>query len=157
TENHALRILETRPTGNRRCAILHLPTMKRLTPIFYSLVIILVLLLLSACGLIQGSPLDLDATPSPEVTAPVATIPPQTTAESPNSPPQAEPSPLRLWIPPEVGARTEAGAQELTSQIRAHQTARPNLEIIVEQKPVEGPGGILNYLQTGRPVAPSVM
>lgn len=132
--------------------------MKQLTLIFYLFVVILVLLLLSACGLMRGTPLSLEATPSPEATAPVVTVPPQSTAESPNSPPQAQPaSPLRLWIPPEVGARTEAGAQELMSQIRAHQTARPNLEVIVEQKPVEGPGGILNYLQTGRPVAPSVM
>lgn len=134
--------------------------MKRLTalPCYLAATLALLALLMPACSLVQGTPLSTEATPSPNATQPVATLPPQATTESPGSSSQPQPlSPLRLWIPPEIGARSEAGAQELTSQIRAHQTAQPSLEVIVEQKPVDGPGGILNYLQTGRPVAPSVM
>lgn len=134
--------------------------MKRLTtsPCYFAVALVFLTLLMTACNLVQGTPLGVGVTPSPNVPEPVVTTLPQTSVETPGAPPQTQPmSPLRLWIPPEIGARTEAGAQELASQIRAHQTAQSSLEVIVEQKPVDGPGGILNYLQTGRPVAPSVM
>jgi ABC-type glycerol-3-phosphate transport system substrate-binding protein len=82
---------------------------------------------------------------------------PATLAGPPAAPTQTAPAaPLRVWIPPEIGAATQAGGQALTSQIRAFQ---PNggAGIVIEQKPMDGPGGLLSYLQTGRGVAPSVM
>lgn len=112
--------------------------------------------LAAACNLLQTeqgtqTPPTLAATSAP------ATIAPQATIESPGSQPVASDSPLRLWIPPEIGARTEAGAQELLSQIRAFETGHNNIGVTLEQKPIEGAGGMLNYLQTGRTVAPSIM
>jgi ABC-type glycerol-3-phosphate transport system substrate-binding protein len=62
-----------------------------------------------------------------------------------------------VWIPPEIGAATGAGGQELTAQIRAYQSSSTGTGVVVEQKPMDGPGGLLSYLQTGRGVAPSIM
>jgi ABC-type glycerol-3-phosphate transport system substrate-binding protein len=45
----------------------------------------------------------------------------------------------------------------LNSQLREFEAAHSNLSILIEQKPVEGPGGIISYLRTGRGVAPSVL
>lgn len=114
-------------------------------------------ILIAGCDLIQvdsnpGLIPTLAATTAPTTTAP------QVIEESlPEVPAPVRSSTVRLWIPPEIGTRTEAGAQELISQLRAFETGHNDLEIIVEQKPVEGAGGILNYLQTGRAVAPTVM
>jgi ABC-type glycerol-3-phosphate transport system substrate-binding protein len=114
-------------------------------------------LLLAACDFSQNPP-GINSTPSPPVTAPPSTAEPQVTPVLSGSPTQTPAtSPLRVWIPPEIGARTEAGSEELASQIRAFQTAHPDLAVVIEQKPVDGPGGILSYLQTGRDVAPGVM
>lgn len=113
-------------------------------------------LLLCACQLLelgQGAA----ATPSPEATAPF-TVPPQATLALPNpTPPPVVAAPLKVWIPPEIGARTEAGTQALADLIQVYQTTHATTEIIVEQKPMDGPGGLLSYLLTGRLVAPTVM
>jgi ABC-type glycerol-3-phosphate transport system substrate-binding protein len=80
------------------------------------------------------------------------------TAELPSPPQQTRPlSPLRVWLPPEIGTGTEGGSQELANQIRAYQSNHPELEIVIEQKPVDGQGGLINYLQTGQDVAPSIL
>jgi ABC-type glycerol-3-phosphate transport system substrate-binding protein len=116
-----------------------------------------VFLLLVACDLIQPQSV-VEVTPSPAATNAPLTVEPQVTSELPGPSQQARPvSPLRLWLPPEIGNRTEAGSQELASQIRAFQSANPDLEIVVEQKPVDGQGGLINYLQTGGDVAPAIM
>lgn len=111
----------------------------------------------AACGVIPESP-DVEVTPSPAATAPVEAPQPAATVAL-SSPPQPSTSvtSLRLWIPPEIGARTESGAEELVGQIRAYGTMHSNMTVITEQKPIEGAGGLLNYLQTGREVAPSIL
>lgn len=118
--------------------------------------VLLSALLLCGCQLLelgQGSA----ATPPPAATAPF-TAPPEVTPSLPQpTPPPVTSEPLKVWIPPEIGARTEAGAQGLADLIQAYQTSQPTTEIIVEQKPMDGPGGLLSYLQTGRLVAPAVM
>lgn len=115
------------------------------------------LLLLVACDIIQLDP-EANTTPTFAVTAAAATSIPQVTAELPNPPQQTRPlSPLRVWLPPEIGTRTEEGSRELANQIRAYQSTRPELEIVIEQKPVDGQGGLINYLQTGQQVAPSIL
>lgn len=118
----------------------------------------LAFLFLISAGCERIRPEEGGITPSPAVTVSQTTPVPEATTEVPNPPAITMPvAPLRIWLPPEVGARTEAGAQELDSQIRAYQTSHPTLEIIVEQKPMDGPGGLLDFLQTGRDVAPSIM
>lgn len=128
--------------------------MMKMRHIIYLFVALLVLL--TACDLI---PSEVESpTPSPEPTIiqptaqPVATTP-GIVAQTPV--PQI--TELRVWIPPEIGAQTEAGIQVMNNQFREFEATRTNLSILVEQKPVEGPGGILNYLRTGRTVAPSVL
>lgn len=114
-------------------------------------------LLLAACNALENTP-RVEVTPSPAVTLTPEAVAPQATSEVTNAPQESPAnSPLRLWVPPEIGARTQAGAQELMSQVLSYQASHPDLELLIEQKPVDGAGGILNYLQTGREVAPSVM
>lgn len=135
------------------------PIMTHLTSRFGRLFITLFffILLSAACDALPGSP-GVDAGPSPTATAPSETPQPEATIESLPTPQLPAPvSSLRLWIPPEIGARTELGSDEWTNQIRVYRTIHPNLDIITEQKPIEGQGGLLNYLQTGGEVAPSVM
>lgn len=123
----------------------------------FAYLVIPFLLLLIACDIVQPIS-QVDATPSPNVTVVAVTSVPQVTAELPSPPQQTRPlSPLRVWLPPEIGTRTEGGAQELADQIRAFQSSHPDLEIVIEQKPVDGQGGLVNYLQTGKEVAPTIM
>lgn len=114
------------------------------------------LILAAACNLMEPEQGE-TGTPAPISTTVPTTSAPQPTIELPGVTENVATTPLRMWIPPEIGARTEAGAQELVSQIRAYQTGQTSAGVTLEQKPVEGPGGMLNYLQTGRTVAPSVM
>ena len=85
------------------------------------------------------------STPSPETTPDIA-IP--TTAVT-----ETRPS-LRVWIPPEIALSTEEGAAILNAQLAAYRSNHPDIDLTVEQKSVSGQGGILNYLRTGRTVAP---
>lgn len=111
----------------------------------------------TSCTLFQDNP-GIVATPSPMATAPVATPAALATSDLSGVAPARQPvTELRLWLPPEIGARTEASSDELASQLAAFRPEQGALEVIVEQKPVEGPGGILNYLQSGQSIAPSVM
>lgn len=64
---------------------------------------------------------------------------------------------LRVWIPPEIALSTEEGAAILNAQLAAYRTNHPNLDITIEQKSVSGQSGILNYLRTGRTVAPDIL
>lgn len=111
-----------------------------------------------ACSLVQGGTINDEVALTAAATAPPTIAVPLTITQSPGVPPQEiDNRMLRLWIPPEIGARTEAGAQELISQVRAFRTGQGDLGVAIEQKPIEGAGGILNYLQTGRIVAAGIM
>lgn len=123
---------------------------------YISLAFLPLLLLAVACSLMQQEQ-GIQSTPEPLSTTVPTTPVPQPTLELPGVNQNAANIPLRLWIPPEIGARTDAGAQELVSQIRAFETSLSSTGVTLEQKTVEGSGGMLNYLQTGRTVAPSVM
>ena len=85
----------------------------------------------------------------PADTTPDIVIP--TTAVS-----QTQPT-LRVWLPPEIALSTEEGAAILNAQLAAYRSNHANLQLIVEQKAVSGQSGILNYLRTGRTVAPTVL
>lgn len=64
---------------------------------------------------------------------------------------------LVIWLPPAIASRTEAGAVTLSDHLLTFNAAHPELEIIIEQKGTSGQGGTLNYLRTGRAIAPSVL
>ncbi|MAT97531.1 MAG: hypothetical protein CL608_10350, partial [Anaerolineaceae bacterium] len=84
-------------------------------------------------------------TPSAETTPDIA-IP--TTAVT-----QTQPS-LRVWLPPEIALSTEDGAAILNAQLAAYRSNHPDVQLTIEQKAVSGQAGILNYMRTGRSVAP---
>lgn len=131
--------------------------MNKTNKLTLTFILCLLLLLATNCTLIPDTP-GLVATPSLAATAPIATPAALATSELSGLPSPAQPvTSLRLWLPPEIGARTEASAEELAGQLAAFQAGQGEVEVIVEQKPVEGPGGIVNYLQAGRPVAPAVL
>ena len=117
--------------------------------------VLLAVLFLSACQLLELGQ-EIVATPTPQATA-VTTLPEGTPVLPNPTPPPVAAAPLKVWIPPEIGARTEAGSQALADLIQVYQTSHPTTDIVVEQKPMEGPGGLLSYLLTGRLVAPGVM
>ena len=113
-----------------------------------------ILLLLAACDLLSQAP---GVAPA-ATTAPTAAVPTTAVAATvaPAATPIAPAAPLRVWLPAEIGARTPAGGQELADQMQVFEVAR-SVEVLVEQKPVEGAGGILSYLRTGTAVAPSIL
>lgn len=115
-----------------------------------------ILLLLSACDLLSETPLAGSATPTTPA-APTATASAAVVTSFPSPTPDAPLSPLRVWLPAEIAARTTAGAQAFADQVRAFETTQPELDVVIEQKPVEGAGGILSYLRTGATVAPSIL
>ena len=119
------------------------------------------LLLLVGCDLLADTPVDLTASPAASA-APTATAGPagdDTAAEAtlPPSSPAPPLLPLRVWLPPEIGARTPEGAQLMADQVRAFESTQTELDVVVEQKPAEGAGGILSYLRTGTTVAPTIL
>lgn len=130
--------------------------LSRLSPLFLPS-LLLALLLATACDRLPNPAAAGTPTAAP-LAGPTPTLPPAATASAVQPPLPAAPlSPLRVWVPNEIGARTAGGAEELNNQLRAFETAHRQLDVVVEQKPVEGPGGIVSYLRTGRAVAPSIL
>jgi len=128
----------------------------RLWPLFAPFAL-LAIILATACDLLPNVGMAGTPTAAPPA-GPTPTLPPAaTTSIVQPSLPAAPLSPLRAWVPNEIGARTTGGAEELNNQLRAFETAHRQLDVIIEQKPVEGPGGIVSYLRTGRAVAPSIL
>ena len=118
----------------------------------------IILLLLSACGLLPTGSEEaypalatptatLEATPEPQPQIEFAI--PITTTESIQT--------LTIWLPPEIAARTESGTVMLEEQLIAIQANYPDLILRVEPKAATGKGGILDYLRTGRNVAPTIL
>ncbi len=122
------------------------------------LVLLLLLLFLSVgCQLLpEGTQTPASATPLPAT--PAAEAPPVNTPsfEIP-TPTPAPKSSLIIWLPPAIALRQEAGAVVFSDQLLLFNSAHPDLIISVEQKPSTGQGGILNYLRTGRSVAPTIL
>lgn len=90
--------------------------------------------------------------PVPEQLPPVVDLPtptPEATAVSQRT--------LTVWLPPEIGGRTQNATTVLAEQIRVFNSSHPDLQIIVQQKNMSGPGGMLSYLRTGRNVAPAIL
>jgi ABC-type glycerol-3-phosphate transport system substrate-binding protein len=124
----------------------------------YLPVVLIILLFMVACGFLDSSN-DLSTTvetitPTSGSNTPVPAGTPD--ASLPVTPTEKSLT-VTVWLPPEIAARTEAGAAVLEQQWLAFRLARPDVTLTIEQKNVSGQGGILNYLRTGRNVAPSVL
>lgn len=137
--------------------------MNIMSPVPRPLRLLLPLLLLlwiaaAGCTLLPSANEETEATPTVAPTPQPTFAPPL--AVQPTAPPLTATAPLsqmRVWLPGEIGQRTEAGSTVLSNQIREFNSRYPELEIIVAQKPVDGQGGILSYLRTGRTVAPAAL
>ncbi|MEZ4590617.1 MAG: extracellular solute-binding protein [Chloroflexota bacterium] len=129
-----------------------------------SLLLILLLTLLAGCDLANSlnQPTTEGTTPNAagSGTAVATSTPaPDTTPDIaiPTTPVTQTRPTLRVWLPPEIALATEDGAAVLNAQLAAYRSNHPNLDLVVEQKAIGGQSGILNYLRTGRAVAPDVL
>lgn len=117
-----------------------------------------ILLFASACDLISDgisgatSPNVVTATPTTAVSV-VQSTPDISEASTPTQTMRT----LIVWVPPELTLTGEEEAGILSAQLNAFSVNYPDLELVFEQKLVSGQGSILNYLRTGRSVAPSIL
>jgi len=126
----------------------------------------MVWLFVSGCALIEGESTAVPAA-DPEVAVsstattmqPEGTVPtvPTVTSVSTGTPITDSRNTLIVWITPEIAANNSPGGLLLQEQIAAYQREHPELNIIVQQKAVTGQGAILNYLRTGRNIAPDIL
>lgn len=129
-----------------------------------SLLLILLLTFLVGCDLANSfnQPDTGEATSNPVAsgTAVATTTPaPDTTPDIaiPTAPVTQTRPTLRVWLPPEIALATEEGAAILNAQLAAYRSNHPDLDLVIEQKAIGGQSGILNYLRTGRAVAPDIL
>ncbi|WP_420642562.1 extracellular solute-binding protein [Candidatus Leptofilum sp.] len=129
-----------------------------------SLLLIMLLLIMAGCDLAnsfnQTSPEETDPNATDSETA-VATSTPATDTTPdiaiPSTPITDTRPSLRVWLPPEIAIPTDAGAAVLNAQLATFRNNNPDLDLTIEQKSVSGQSGILNYLRTGRAVAPDIL
>ena len=126
--------------------------------------ILLLLLLLAACESIeqltgQAAEDAIAPTPTVEMLVEEEVI----TAVNEEDPiiPEAEETvrQLIIWLPPSFADEVDIDGETAVfqEQLRIFAENHPSIEIIVEEKGVEGSGGMLDYLRTGRPVAPTIL
>lgn len=124
----------------------------------YLPVVFIALFFMAACGFL-GNNSDVSATPATATATLDSSTPLPAGTPNASVPITSTENNLTVtvWLPPEIATRTEAGADVWEQQWLAFRSAHPDVTLTVEQKNVSGPGGILNYLRTGRNVAPSVL
>jgi ABC-type glycerol-3-phosphate transport system substrate-binding protein len=117
-------------------------------------------LILTACDLLSNSG-ETAVTPEPTATIQQTVV---STTIVPNIPnvtipvtPTQETGTLRIWLPPSIAERTEAGASVLTDQISLYEQENPQVTLVLERKRARGSGSILDYLRTGHLIAPGIM
>ncbi len=96
------------------------------------------------------------ATPSPSPT-PNPQIGTTPNPNEPSTPITETQTTITVWIAPEIYNTTEEGNVILQSQLQAFQNTHPEIILVSEPKAVTGQGSILNYLRTGKNIAPSVL
>lgn len=93
-------------------------------------------------------------TPSPTPNPQIGATP---NPNEPSTPITETQTTITVWIAPEIYNTTEEGNVILQSQLQAFQNTHPEIILISEPKAVTGQGSILNYLRTGKNVAPSIL
>lgn len=115
--------------------------------------------LLAACGLLD----DQAVPPATEENIVIPTPANTPDLDAPATPQTDTPaaSPIltfTIWTVPEISNDPSVpGGVVLAGQIEAFQQTHPDIHLQVRQKSVLGQGSILNYLRTGREVAPTVL
>jgi maltose-binding protein MalE len=113
--------------------------------------ILLLILIISLVGC--STPVPTQVTPVPEATL-TPTIEPVATTDI-DEPEVEGPLTLRIWVPPEFDPANESAASELfISRLDQFATRRPNVNIEVRSKNVNGFGGIIDTLTTASAAAP---
>lgn len=121
------------------------------------------LLLLVACSGVLPSVPSSTTLPSAQVTAPTTftsgTLAPPTTVVSPTqetaTPTQAGPTVLRMWLPPQFDPNSGTPAGDLLKQqLDTFSQRRPNVQVEVRIKALDGPGGLLDSLTNASAAAP---
>ncbi len=117
------------------------------------------LFILAACTLLSDGRPDtaVSLTPSPAPTPTITPAPAITPDVALSAPVTKTTIMLTVWIPPEIWAASESGQATLNAQLNAYRANHPDLEIRVESKAATGQGSILNYLRTGRTIAPNIL
>lgn len=129
------------------------------------LLLSLLLTLAAGCDLLEqipslagDPPAGATATATSAASVPVEVESPLVDPGTPTpEPPASAQRTLTVWLPPEISGRTQSATSVLNEQIRVFTTAFPDVQVVVHQKSVGGPGGMLSYLRTGRGVAPSIL
>lgn len=114
-----------------------------------------VLLFSSACALLNGTE-NPPSTPAPSTQTIAATLPAPLVPATATPPPETAVS-FIVWIPPELIQESPEESAVLLAQISEFDINRADISITVEQKPINGEGGILSYLRAGQKVAPAIL
>ncbi len=121
--------------------------------------------LLSACGLGNDGTAQTAATPIPPTPTALPLDEETETAVDDPLVPEAEETVRKviIWLPPAFADKMNIGQDAVGTvdifqqQLRVFEESRSDIEIIVEQKEIDGNGGIFDYLRTGRSVAPAIL
>jgi ABC-type glycerol-3-phosphate transport system substrate-binding protein len=106
--------------------------------------------------LLTGCVGSVQATQTPAIT-PTPTARP-TASPTPTSEPQPLITTIKLWLPEELDPYDDnPGANVLMQQLTEFNRTHHNIQIEVTVKKVHGRGGIIDYLNTAREAAPSVL
>lgn len=113
--------------------------------------------LLAACSGAPGS--QASPTPPAAATAPAQTpAAQQTTAPTETRTAITGQTILTVWMPDTMYDATDApGRQAFLDQLATFDDQHPDIQVQVYAKRLRGPGGMLSYLQTGPPVAPTIL
>lgn len=130
--------------------------MRRLIPILLSVIL---LLLVSACSLLEETAEEADVVETPALPTPADTPGLETTPEA-IAPTPAAPTTITVtvWTTPDLAPGGEVpGGPTLMEQLNAFDNSHPDANLLVELKSITGQGGALSYLRTGRNVAPAIL
>ena len=116
------------------------------------------LILLAACS----GELPSVTYPAPQETLPLVSPLSPTTEVTPTleqpTPTQSGPTVLRLWLPPQFDPNSGTPAGNLLKQqLAAFSQRRPDLQVEVRIKALDGPGGLLDSLTTASAAAPMAL
>jgi ABC-type glycerol-3-phosphate transport system substrate-binding protein len=121
-------------------------------------IILLIAISASGCSLFRGDEEEATVTPTPLFLTPISrpTVNPSPGATEAVT--DTEPTTLNVWILNEFGPDSEnPGNLILADQLSEFDNNHPEIVLNVDVKSSAGQGGTLNYLRTGRNVAPDIL
>jgi maltose-binding protein MalE len=121
-------------------------------------IILLIAISASGCSLFRGDEEEATVTPTPLLLSPVSRPTVNPSPGATEAVPDTEPTTLNVWILNEFGPDSEnPGNLILADQLSEFDSSHPEIVLNVDVKSSAGQGGTLNYLRTGRNVAPDIL